>query len=398
MAKPRTPRNPPLHPSQQQLKDIDGQVYELRTSAPTDQSEQFFHQVKVRNLERTQRAERQHLASLRETFLRRGDFGDTRRAYKELPQLFKFRLFKNKPRRIPITDKRGEYIRPIKETILFQNIHADVTYYEGELGDTDRMVYLAILNEAIRHKDFVREFGWVPFTISELADEIGLPKTSHRRYDLVAESLERLNKTALTVFAGFGNKTEWDRKFFLIQELISNERSRVIEDVETRLLKLPAHVPDPHQATREQAKELLGKFDPKTTRLTLIKFNETLMQAINSNEITTIDMWTLRALSRNSARTLFLYLYDASQWRTSQEPLSLTVPELQHLLDIHPVVETKEGKEYIRWTPFFDLINEILREVNDLSKFIDWFSWSGERESAVLYLRLSDSVLQIPPK
>jgi hypothetical protein len=331
----------------------------------------------------------------------------TKRAYKELPQFFKFCLFKNKPQRIPVKDRIGEYIRPIVEHIDFRGLVAEVTYYEGELGDTDRMVYLAILNEAIRHKEFVKEFGRIPFSIDELADKAGLAN-SGRREEIVKESLRRLTRTTLLFKNGTGG-AHFTEQFHLIELYTSIEKIKVKDEVHERLntiegeqnkaLALAEEVPDVFvtyfKKLQGQAEDLLAKFKPRTAELTLITFNKPLMDAINGNEITTVDMWALQRLTRNSARALYLYLYDVSQWRNSKEALEIPLLDLLQLMDLAVTVDHKNGKDYPQWTRTTAQVQEIIEEVNQVAQFIEHFEWIGEGEKSLLRVQLSKDVPQI---
>jgi hypothetical protein len=331
----------------------------------------------------------------------------TKRAYKELPQLFKFCLFKNKPKRFFVKEevakgKVCEYIVPVKEHINFRGMVAEVTYYEGELGDTDRMVYLAILNEAIKHKEFVKEFGRIPFSVDELADKAGLSK-SGRRHEIVSDALRRLQTTNLLFKNGTGG-VRLKERFHLIETYTSIEKTKEENNVEEHINKIELQLSPNDVMVRYveklkiQAQELLAKFKPRTPHLMLVTFNKPLMEAINGDEITTVDMWALQHLTRLSARTLFLYLYDLSQWRDSQEPVEISLTDLMKLMDLHPNVQTINGKEYILWNRSVELVKDIFDEVNQVAKFIQYFDWLGEGENTVLRVRLADEVLQIPTK
>lgn len=330
----------------------------------------------------------------------------TTRSYKELPQFFKFCLFKNNPQRFLVKGKRSEFIEPIKEPINFRGLVAEVTYFIGELGDTDRMVYLAILNEAIRHKEFVKEFGRIPFSMDELADKAGISDTGKRR-EIVEKSLERLQGTTLLFKHGTGGSLK--ERFHLIENYTSIEKVKVKDEVNERLntigseqsktLALDESIPDIFvtyfQKLQVQAEDLLAKFKSRTPQLTLITFNKHLMDAINGNEITTVDMWALQRLTRNSARALYLYLYDVSQWRTSKEPLEIPLLDLLQLMDLTPNTQTKNGTEYIWWKRSVEQVKDYLEEVNQVAQFVEHFEWLGEGEQTLLRVQLCDDVPQI---
>ena len=122
------------------------------------------------------------------------------------------------------------------------------------------------------------------------------------------------------------------------------------------------------------------------------------MEAINGQQVTTIDMWTVSQLERPSARTLFLFLYDVSQWHHSPEPIELPLQDLLQLLDLAPTVQRTDDKEYPQWNRTRERVEEIFNEVNLVAQGIQWFEWVGEGETSVLRVRLSDEVLQIPPR
>jgi hypothetical protein len=390
---------------QQELKEVDGKLKKVNhlNEAPKEDGIDavgIVARMHKSSLSHQKTDLLSELAPIRNDFIQ-SIHHFTRRAYKELPQFCKFRLFKNQPQRITMKDKKGEYIRPITEPINFRGLVAEVTYYEGELGDTDRMVYLAILNEAIRHKDFVKQFGKIPFNLDELADKAGFSHASNQRREWVLQSLNRLQSTNLKFYHGAGNLTGQDH-FHLIESHYSLEKSTFAGEVSEKIKGLELYPRDPFllymDKVKEQAEQLLAKFKPRTPRITLVKFNEPLTNAICSDEITTVDMWALQKLDRLSSRSLFLFLYDLSQWRNSKEPLELSLRELMELMDLTPNVQIKNGKKYIWWKYSVELVKEIFAEVNRVAQFIQYFDWLGEGEATVLKVRLSDEVLQMPPK
>lgn len=396
-----------IKPLQQEIKKINEKLAGVKLLQPAKgtldetlvrmQSGQSAH-------EKTQK--KANVAKARKDFIQAVNHA-TKRAYKELPQFFKFCLFKNQPQRIPVKDRIGEYIRPIIENVNFRGLVAEVTYYEGELGDTDRMVYLAILNEAIRHKEFVKEFGRIPFSIDELAEKAGVAN-SGRRHEIVKESLRRLTRTTLLFKNGTGGAYLKDQ-FHLIEHHTSIEKVKVKDEVNERLntigseqnkvLALAEEVPDVFvtyfKKLQGQAEDLLAKFKPRTAELTLVTFNKPLMDAINGHEITTVDMWALQRLTRNSARALYLYLYDVSQWRTSKEPLEIPLLDLLQLMDLTPNSHTKDGTDYIWWKRSIEQVKDYLEEVNQAAQFVEHFEWLGEGEETVLRVQLCDDVPQL---
>jgi hypothetical protein len=215
-----------------------------------------------------------------------------------------------------------------------------------------------------------------------------------------------LTRTTLLFKNGTGG-AHFKEQFHLIELYTSIEKTKVKEEVNERLSTIEGEQnkalaldePDPFVAyfkkLQVQAEDLLAKFKPRTPQLTLITFNKPLMDAINGNEITTVDMWALKRLTRNSARALYLYLYDVSQWRTSKAPLQIPLIELLQLMDLAPSVFVTDGKEYTKWTRTIELVQEILEEVNQVAQFLEHFEWLGEAEETVLRVQLSDDVPQI---
>lgn len=408
MAKFKATISNEIKPIQQEIKKYNEALagVDLLKPVPTSLDATMTRMQKL-NLVEAKTKKKAVVAKKRKDFIHAIHHPNKPRSYKELPQFFKFCLFKNKPRRFLTQGKVGEYIEPINEPINFRGMVAEVTYYEGELGDTDRMVYLAILNEAIRHKEFVKEFGRIPFSIDELAEKAGLA-TSGRRHEIVKESLRRLTRTTLLFKNGTGGAYLKDQ-FHLIEHYTSIEKVKVKDEVIERLntigseqnkaLALAEEVPDVFvtyfKTLQGQAEVLLAKFKPRTFELTLVTFNKPLMDAINGHEITTVDMWALQRLTRNSARALYLYLYDVSQWRTSKEPLEIPLLELLQLMDLTPNTNTKGGTEYIWWKHSVDQVKDYLEEVNQAAQFVEHFEWLGEGENTILRVQLSKDVPQI---
>jgi Replication initiator protein A len=396
-----------IKPLQQEIKKINEKLAGVKLLQPAKgtldetlvrmQSGQSTHE-KTQKKAMTAKARKEFIEAINHA---------TKRAYKELPQFFKFCLFKNNPRRFLVRGKVSEFIEPVKEPINFRGLVGEVTYFYGELGDTDRMIYLAIINEAIRHKEFVKEFGRIPFSIDEIADKAGLAD-SGRRYEIVEESLYRLQTTNLLFKNGTGGK-HFKERFHLIEHYTSIEKSEIKGEVNERLGELegeqnrasatddsvPYLMVTYFKTLQGQAEELLAKFKPRTHQLTLITFNKHLMDAINGDEITTVDMWALQRLTRNSARSLYLYLYDVSQWRDSTAPLEISLVELMQLMDLTPNTHTKDGVEYTWWKRSIEQVKDYLEEVNQVAQFIEHFEWIGEGEQSILCVQLCKDVLQI---
>jgi hypothetical protein len=396
-----------IKPIQQDIKKLNHAIAGVELLQPSPLSvEATFKRMQTGNLIEAKTKKKAMVAKARKDFIEAINHA-TKRAYKELPQFFKFCLFKNNPRRNRIQGKLSEFIEPIKEPIDFRGLVGEVTYFVGELGDTDRMVYLAIINEAIRHKEFVKEFGRIPFSMDELADKAGLSKSGQRR-EIVEESLFRLQTTNLFFKDGSGGK-HFKERFHLIESYTSiqktkvkdevNERLHTIEGEQNKALALAEEVPDVFvtyfKKLQGQAEDLLAKFKPRTFELTLVTFNKPLMDAINGDEITTVDMWALQRLNRNSARALYLYLYDVSQWRHSTDPIEIPLLELLQLMDLSPTIERKSDQEYTQWKRIIERVQEIIEEVNQVAQFVEHFEWLGEGEQITLRVQLCKDVPQI---
>lgn len=409
MAKKKTPLSEELKPAQKEIKKLNEKLAAVDLLQPDQKSlEASMNRMHSVILHREKNEHKATVAQKRKDFIQAINHA-TKRAYKELPQFFKFRLFKNQPQRIPVKDKQGEYLRPTVEPINFRGLVGEVTYFVGELGDTDRMVYLAILNESIRHKEFVKEFGRIPFSMDELADKAGLAE-SGRRAEIVEESLIRLMRTELFFKNGTGGAYLKDR-FHLIEHYTSLEKAKAENEVNERLTNLqlenknalvPAESgPDVFvtyfKTLQGQAEGLFAKFKPRTPQLTLITFNKPLMDAINGEEITTVDMWALQRLKTLGARSLYLYLYDVSQWRDSKKTLEIPLRDLMQLMDLKPNTSTKNGLEYTWWKHSVEQVKGYMEEVNQVAQFIEYFEWSGEGEQTLLQVQLCKDVPQISP-
>lgn len=407
MAKRQTTTSNEIKPIQQEIKKLNDDLAGVELLQPAPGSLEAITTSMQKGILRDAKTRKKAVvAKARKDFIQ-GINHATKRAYKELPQFFKFCLFKNQPRRFWVKGKRSEYIEPVIEPINFRGLVGEVTYFDGELGDTDRMVYLAILNEAIQHKEFVKEFGKIPFSMDELADKAGLAN-SGRRQEIVEECLIRLMRTELLFKNGTGGAYLKDR-FHMIEHYTSIEKAKVKDEVNERLntlgseqnktLSLEESAPDVFvtyfKKLQVQAEDLLTKFKPRTPQLTLVTFNKPLMDAINGHEITTVDMWALKRLTRNSARALYLYLYDVSQWRHSKEPLDIPLLELLQLMDLTPNINTKNGTEYIWWKHSVDQVKDYLEEVNQAAQFVEHFEWLGEGENTILRVQLCKDVPQI---
>jgi len=407
MAKFKVTTGNEIKPLQQELKKLNEQLDGVAQLQPAQGSlDATMARMQKGNILEAKTRKKSAVAQKRKDFIEALN-QSTKRAYKELPHFFKFCLFKNHPQRFLVKGKRSEFIEPIKEHIDFRGLVGEVTYYVGELGDTDRMVYLAILNEAIRHKEFVKEFGRIPFSMDEIADKAGLSNSGQRR-EIVEESLHRLQTTNLLFKNGTGGK-HFKERFHLIEHYTSIEKSEIKGEVNERLGELegeqnrasaaddsvPYLMVTYFKTLQGQAEKLLAKFKPRTHQLTLITFNKHLMDAINGDEITTVDMWALKRITRNSARSLYLYLYDVSQWRDSKEPLEIPLLELMQLMDLTPNTHTKDGVEYTWWKRSIEQVKDYLEEVNQVAQFIEHFEWIGEGEQSILRVQLCKDVLQI---
>ena len=370
------------------LKSLTQQIHEI-SHLKDVKDPMGIQKMRANALTQEKQKKLAELAYMKETYLKAQRYY-TPRAYKELPYFFKFCLFKPNPRRQVRKEFNGEtYIKEIKSTVDFKDIQAEITYYSGELGDRDRMVFLAVINEAKRHQEFVEEFKKIPFTLDEIANKAGFPQSGRRR-QWVFESLERLYQTDLLFKNTFG-KFKFKDHFRLLERHTTIEKIKVSKEINKRVKLIN------ESKLLEQSETMLAKFKPRTHKLTLVKFNEPLMDAILDGHVTTIDMWSLQHLKTANERTFYLYLYDISQWRHSSAPLEIKLTDIITLLDLKPhIITSSKGKEYTNWKRTKDQIDNIISRIGQIAKFIVWHEWEGEKKDTFLKIKLSNEVLQIP--
>jgi len=311
------------------------------------------------------------------------------RAYKELFHFFKFPLIKRRPQtKYFVTSEGQKQIEPFTECISFQGIELEVTYYGGQLGDPDRMVWLAVMNNGIRHLDFVKEFGWIPYPTTNIARDAGLGKrTSH-----VSKSLEKLRMTDIkfkTPFGGFAYKGG----FHMIDTVQTIETRDLKSKVST---KIKSKHPVADKFFIDQAQRMMAAIKPRTPKLNLISYHRNLMDAITANHITTIDHWSVNKLSDVGEKNLYFYFYDVAQWHKSPTPKKIHILELLDLADLKLHIIKRKGKEYPEWKRAKDQIETFLKNIKAVGKFTLYWEWVGEKENTFLHICLSKKVSQIP--
>ncbi len=311
------------------------------------------------------------------------------RNYKELFHFFKFPLIKRRPRGVIEKEIDGKvYIEKLVERINFQGIELEVTYYGGELGDQERMVWFAVMNNGIKHLEFVKEFGWIPYPTTNIARDAGLGKrTSH-----VSKSLEKLRLTDVkfkTPFGGFAYKGG-----FHMIDTVQTTKAKDLKGQVKKIIKSKHPVAD--KVLIDQAQEILGGIKPRTPKLSLISYHRNLMDAIMANQVTTVDYWSFNKLSDAGEKNLYFYFYDIAQWRKSHTPKKIHILELMDLADIKLHIRTTKGKEYINWKRPISQIEAFLKNIQAEGKFFLYWEWVGEKENTWLHVCLDKDTNQIP--
>ncbi|MCP3942831.1 MAG: hypothetical protein GY710_15280 [Desulfobacteraceae bacterium] len=312
------------------------------------------------------------------------------RAYKEPFHFFKIPLIKRRPRSLIKKTIDGEtYVKELTEYINFQGIELNVTYYGGELGDPDRVVWFAVMNNGIRHLEFVKEFGWIPYSRTDIARDAGL---GEKRASHVSKCLEKLRLTDVkfkTPFGGFAYKGAF--------HMIDTIQTIGAKDLRARVKKIiESKHPVADKVLIEQAQEILGGIKPRTPKLNLISYHRNLMDAIIANHITTVDYWSVNKFSDVGEKNLYLYFYDIAQWYKSDTPKKISLPELMVLADLKLHIRKAKGKEYPEWKRAKDQIEAFLKSVDSEAKFILYWEWIGEKENTWLHIYLNKDARQIP--
>ncbi len=310
------------------------------------------------------------------------------RAYKELFHFFKFPLIKRRPKVEYFINPKGQkQIMPYTDHIKFQNIELDATYYGGELGDQDRMVWLAVMNNAIRHLEFVQEFGWIPYSLADIAIDANIKVKTRAN-----QALKKLLRTLVEFKSPFGNFM-YKGAFHMIDSVgtinVKDLKSQINKTIESK-----NSVAD--KFFIEQALRMIDRIKPKTPRLNLISFHRNLMDAIMANQITTVDYWSINKLSDVGEKNLYFYFYDIAQWYKSHTPKKIHILELLALADLKLHIIKRKGKEYPDWGRAINQIETFLNNVKSEGKFFLYWEWVGEKENTWAHVFLDKDARQIP--
>ncbi len=343
----------------------------------------------TKNLVKDKKKHLLRLASLKEETIKSIDHPYDR-AYKELFHFSKFPFVKRKPKlRAYINDLGQKQIQAFTEHINFQGVELEITYYGGELGDPDRMVWLAVMNNGIRHLDFIKEFGWIPYSRTGLAIDAGF---NEKRTAQVSKSLEKLCLTRVKFINPFG-KFAYKGGFHMLDTVQSTKvkdlKSQVHETLESKNI-----ITD--KVLINQTQKMMESIKPKTPKINLLSFHNNLMQAITANCITTIDNWALNKLSDVGEKTLFLYFYDIAQWYKCDSPKKMNIFELIALTDTKPQTRKAKGKMYTDWKRTIKQLETFINNVQSIAKFILHWEWVGEKENTMLRIYIDNDVRQIP--
>ena len=369
----------------QEIEDLNHQIQCLSHEEIRGKEMNSFALIKENVLKRQRQEKLNQLAEIKEDEILEKKY-TTVRAYKELPHFFKFSLFKAKPVRTYFINQKGQkQIEPITTHIDFQGIKAEITYYGGELGDFDRMVFLAVMNEAFKNKDFIQKFGYIPFTLDVIADKAGISNMSNRRQK-VNESLERLRLTSIKFKNSFG-EFRFKGAFHLLSSVTSIEAKKIKSSLKKETKEGVI------KKSSLQAQLILDGIHSKARKLTLVNFDKKLIEALLGKQVTTIDIFALQNLENARERTLFLYLYDIAQWRKKNYLLELSIQDVITLLDLklHYIKE-----KYIQWNRTKNQIETIFCNVEKLAKFFISYRWEGEKENSKILINLDTNCIQIP--
>ncbi len=366
------------------IKEIDQGLIDIR-----NEKNPHLRAEITKNLLNERRRHVLRLASIKEDNIKSIDHPYDR-AYKEPFHFFKFPLIKRRPRGIIEKKIDGKiYIEKLVEHINFQGVELDVTYYAGELGDQERMVWLAVMNNGIRHLDFVKEFGWIPYSTANIARDANLGYSNRIKG---TKSLDKLQKTFVEFNSPFGSFM-YKGAFHMIDSVGTIK----IKDLRAHVKKIIASkniITD--KALIEQAQRILDGIKPRTPKINLLSFHRNLMDAIIANQITTVDNWSMNKLSDVGERTLFLYFYDIAQWYKSHTPKKVNIFELMALADLKLHIIKRKGKEYINWKRTIKQIETFMNNVKSEGKFILRWEWIGEKENTWLHIYLDKDARQIP--
>jgi len=295
------------------------------------------------------------------------------RAFKALPFFFKLPYVKTKPKQLKTIKKDGTLYKEHRvERISFRSLHGKVTYHEGELSDNDRMVYISILNRFIRYIDFAAYFGYLPLSLEQISEDVGI---SHRT--TINKSIFKLQNTEFEYETG-DIKYE---KTPLLGQTTSMPTKKLKEAVYKDLLILKNPV------ISEQAAEILKGINPKSPKINCLSLDLIMVKMILDNFVTTVDMWALKLLNKSYERTLFLFLWDRYQlalnnFKKSKEKehliISLNIMELSALLDLKLKQKKRGNKLYPDYSGMSDKLVQTIDAVCNVAKFTVWYNIEGQ--------------------
>ncbi len=245
------------------------------------------------------------------------------------------------------------------------------------------------MNNGIRHLAFVQEFGWIPYSRTDIARDAGL---GEKRAPHVSKSLEKLRLTDVKFKTPFGNFA-YNGAFHMIDTVKTSKTKDLKAQVDKRI-KSKNIITD--KVLIDQAQEILGGIKPKTPKINLLSFHRTLMDAIIANQITTIDYWSVNKLSDVGEKNLYFYFYDIAQWYKSHTPKKINIFELLDLTDTKLQIRKAKGKEYINWKRTINQIETFINNVKSEGKFIIRWEWIGEKENTWAHVFLNKDARQIP--
>ena len=339
-----------------------------------------LEKLRLADVARKKKEEHQKILKQKEDVIKEGT-KVTKRAYDSLPHFYKFPMWKAKPYRTKIRNKENQLVfEPFTKQIKFEGIQATALFSGGELGYQDRLVYIAVYNQAIRHESFLKRHGKLYLSLNQIADEAGLSKTSNHKTK-IKESLERLQRTELYFTKGFGS--------FLTARfsMFSYAGAKKVKEVQAEL------------KNAQEYQMLFCLNEKKTNReITQIEFSSEIVKVIcESNQKTTVDMWALQQLD-GVEQTLFLYLYDFVQVnQTEQHTMSLV--NLFELAGVElKTCKNKKGKTFVDWKTSQNYLKKKIAKVLSVAKFFSQYAAFGEKEQIQILFSFDLQARQIPKK
>lgn len=303
------------------------------------------------------------------------------RAYKELPHFFKFSLFKPRPRpATEVKDSTGRVMQSkYQDSIKMNGIDAEVTYYGGELGSRERRVFFSIINQAIEGRDFLEKHGFVVMPYDKIVTDCDFDVTDHHRFDRVKESIEKLRLTDIKFNNSFG-EFQFSSAFHLINSVTTISLKEFLARVEEV------------DSNPGAGKKALDRFQIKsrTPKITIVKFNDPLIEAILGNQISTVDMWALNCLDGDTVtENLFLHLWDISQWKKQKEHRE-RIGDLLKISGLQMVTVQRGNKIYPSWRRACSQLELHLKKAMEVAKFLRGYKCVYLRENTEYVFTMAD--------